>query len=226
MKKLIRHNLAFYLLYLIFLLAGAVLIHQTEQLSLHRYFNSWVGNSFLNETFKLLTYFGDGMFTLFVIEVLLFINVKKSLFILSAYSLSGLIVQVLKYGVFDEVNRPYFYHSYEGLSLNIVQGVDMHIHNSFPSGHSTAAFSLFLCLSLLIKNKAAKCICFVGGLCVAFSRVYLSQHFFEDIYAGSLIAIVVASLMYYFFYISAFNSKLEKLNKPVWKLFKNEKNKF
>jgi membrane-associated phospholipid phosphatase len=176
----------------------------------------------VNELFKLLTYLGDGYFTLIVVGLILFYHVKDALFILFAYVCSGGITQILKYGFFDDVNRPFFFSSYHGLKLKIVEGVDMHIHNSFPSGHSTAAFSLFICFALLSTNKAVKFACFIMALLVAFSRVYLSQHFFEDIYTASVIAAITATSLYFLFYRSSFSPSLHKLSKPVYQFFKKD----
>jgi membrane-associated phospholipid phosphatase len=153
------------------------------------------------------------------VALLLFFNVRKALLILLAYALSGAVTQLLKYGFFDDVNRPFFYSSYRGLILKIVEGVDMHIHNSFPSGHSTAAFSLFICFCFVSKNQFVKFGCFILALFVAFSRVYLSQHFFEDIYAGCIIAVIFASLVYYLLFCTRLAVKLERLDKPVYRLF-------
>lgn len=183
------------------------------------YFNAYVGNKLVNEIFKLLTYLGDGLFTIAVGVVLLFFSVRKALLVLLAYAVSGAVTQILKYKFFDDVNRPFFYSSYQGLKLNIVEGVDMHIHNSFPSGHSTAAFSLFICFCFLAKNRFIKFICFIAALFVAFSRVYLSQHFFEDIYAGCIIAVIFATLVFYVLSYSRFSAKLENTDKPVYRLF-------
>ncbi len=204
-------------MYLLFIVIGAVFIIRFDHLDLHRYFNAWVGELWANRTFMFLTYLGDGYFTLLVaLLIVFFYSVRNGLFILSAYLISGGITQTLKYVFFDEVNRPFYYYSYSGLQLNIVEGVDMHIHNSFPSGHATAAFSLFFCLSIFTHSQGIKIFCFFMALLVAFSRVYLSQHFFEDIYAGSIIAMFTASALSYLYYYNLFLKRTEKLNRSLW----------
>ena len=87
---------------------------------------------------------------------------------------------------------------FEGIhDLYFVPGVDNYLYNSFPSGHSTCAFALYFALSLILDNKIIKSICFTIALLVAYSRVYLSQHFFEDVYAGSLIGVVTTIIIFY-----------------------------
>ena len=71
--------------------------------------------------------------------------------------------------------------------LHFIDGVNLHSNFSFPSGHSTAAFSTFFFLALIARKPILQVMLFSVGLLVAFSRVYISQHFFEDIYVGGII---------------------------------------
>jgi membrane-associated phospholipid phosphatase len=71
---------------------------------------------------------------------------------------------------------------------------------SFPSGHATSAFALFLCLAFLSANRYIKLISFMSACFIAFSRVYLSQHFLIDIYFGSIIGSTGAIAFYQVFY--------------------------
>ncbi|RZK40560.1 MAG: phosphatase PAP2 family protein, partial [Hymenobacter sp.] len=75
--------------------------------------------------------------------------------------------------------------------LHIVEGVVMGTLKSFPSGHSTSAFSVFLLLTLLVKNKRWGYVFLLLAAAAAYSRVYLAQHFVEDVYAGSLLGTVL-----------------------------------
>jgi membrane-associated phospholipid phosphatase len=61
------------------------------------------------------------------------------------------------------------------------------MHNSFPSGHATTTFSLFCLLSLLAVKRGWGWLWFALALLAAYSRVYLGQHFFGDIFAGAVI---------------------------------------
>ncbi|HWY36960.1 MAG TPA: phosphatase PAP2 family protein, partial [Bacteroidia bacterium] len=107
------------------------------------------------------------------------------------------------------------------LPLTLIEGMreEQHIHHSFPSGHATAAFALFFCLAFFAGKSSSKALYFLLALTVAFSRVYLSQHFFEDITAGSFIAVFFSSLVCYFFYLSGTSKKLQRLDKPIFRLF-------
>ena len=109
--------------------------------------------------------------------------------------IASIITQVLKHTLFADMVRPKKF--FEGIhDLYLIPGVDNYLYNSFPSGHSTCAFSLYLSLSIIVEKKLLKLFFFIIALLVALSRVYLSQHFFEDIYAGSIIGVLITLLVF------------------------------
>ena len=61
--------------------------------------------------------------------------------------------------------------------------------NSFPSGHTTGAFSLMCFLSFMLpaRYRPWGIVLFFIALMVAYSRLYLAAHFYEDAYVGSII---------------------------------------
>jgi membrane-associated phospholipid phosphatase len=69
---------------------------------------------------------------------------------------------------------------------------------SFPSGHTTAAFSMMFFLSLIIPNKYAKILFAIFAAFMGLSRVYLVQHFLIDVIAGSIVGILSTLFIYKF----------------------------
>lgn len=187
---------------------------QYSKTDLHVKINSLVGNNILDTFLKYFTHIGDGVFAVIIGILILIYNIRKGIFVLISYIISGLITSVLKNYFFDDANRPHFVFGYfhKDIKLNYIEGVDMVGLNSFPSGHATSAFALFTCLALISENKYLKIIFLIIALTAAFSRTYLSQHWLIDITAGSLIGIITATLFYFIFINSRF---LEKLNKPL-----------
>jgi membrane-associated phospholipid phosphatase len=202
---------------LFFCIAVSVIVC-TDKLQLHLFFNRFV-NSPLDSFFEYITYIGDGVFILLFVLLVLFINVQKALTILLCYGLSTGFTQGIKYYFFGDINRPSLTFEMVHTSLKFVDGVDLHIHHSFPSGHSTAAFSLFFCLSFFSKNNIFKVVCFISAMLVAFSRVYLSQHFFEDITVGSFIGVMFSFLVCSLLFETKIANSMNKLRKPIYKLF-------
>ena len=110
--------------------------------------------------------------------------------------ISALMTQTLKHTIFEDVVRPKKF--FEGIAdLYFVPGVENYMYNSFPSGHTTSAFALYFSLALLTKNKWIEFLLFTIALTVAYSRIYLSQHFFSDVYAGSLVGMFTTIVVYF-----------------------------
>ena len=218
MRTVFIQNKVFILLHALFFCIAISIIAFTDKLQLHLFFNGWVSPS-LDNFFKYLTYIGDGAFIILFAICWLFFNVQKSITILVCYLVSAGFTQGIKYVFFGDADRPSLIFEMQKIPLKLVEGVDMNIHRSFPSGHTTAAFSLFFCLSFFSGNPLIKTACFVLALLVAFSRVYLSQHFFEDITAGSLIGVLFSFLTCVILYETSLVQKFNKLQKPLQKLF-------
>lgn len=79
-----------------------------------------------------------------------------------------------------------------------VAGLELHTQLSFPSGHTAGAFACFTLLSILLPARKAfwGILFFALAFLVAYSRMYLGQHFFEDVYVGSLLGTVLCTLLY------------------------------
>lgn len=180
----------------------------------HLEFNSF-HNSFFDSFFYYFTFLGDGITATLVVLILAVINFRNALFVGVANIIAALITQLLKHTLFADVVRPKKF--FEGMhDLYFVPGVDNYLYNSFPSGHSTCAFSLYLALALIVEQKIYKLIFCVVAFLVGYSRIYLSQHFFEDVYAGSLIGVSITLIVYYF--INKINA--DRMNHSVIKFFK------
>jgi membrane-associated phospholipid phosphatase len=212
-RNLIIQQRFFLIPYLIFLLTGIVFIAYTGRADGHLILNTFIFDAF-NTFFALSTHIGDGLTLGIIVFILLFWRFKSALFLGLSGALSGTVTQLLKNNVFDEIDRPYQYFKFydpERRALNLVLNAsEMHIHNSFPSGHATTAFCLFLGLSILSQKPKAGLVFILVSMVIAYSRVYLSQHFLQDIIAGSLIA-VVCTLM-----VALMIEYLEKRYQPDW----------
>lgn len=143
--------------------------------------------------FPFITHWGDGV--IFVLGlVFLFIRFRDFFAVLFSALLTLIIAGTLKNFVFGGAPRPAKYFP-EGM-LHFVEGVDMHLVNSFPSGHTMAAFAFWGVLALIVpKDKLVwKIVFFLIAILVGISRVYLHQHFLIDVWAGMALGLTIAYL--------------------------------
>lgn len=167
------------------------------------FLNLWINryhNPFLDAIFKYITHLGNAWFLLPLLIFALSRNYFLSFVLFVTTIFESLLVQVvLKNGFFSDIVRPIKYIS-ESELLHRVEGVTVHSFHSFPSGHSQTAFLIFTFLALFCKRKAmAYLLIFVAAL-VSLSRVYLLQHFFVDIWVGSILGYTFLVLILLAFY--------------------------
>lgn len=143
------------------------------------------------------TYMGDGIiFGLVLVSLLVMKRWRLFLVGLTVFLLVTLIVQSIKHYVNEP--RPLAYFSDPAI-LHSVEWMKIHSGLSFPSGHTSTAFGMYCFLALIWNNKRMGLVLFLLGLATGHSRIYLSQHFFADVYVGSIIGTVSCLLVYWAF---------------------------
>ncbi|MES2140801.1 MAG: phosphatase PAP2 family protein [Bacteroidota bacterium] len=196
MKAIFKTNVSFLLPYILFIVSGAILLVINTKTETHLGFNT-IHSPFFDTFFYYITNLGDGFMVLLTVIILMAVKYRYAVIVGLSNIIASIITQLLKQTVFNDVVRPKKF--FEGIQdLYFVPGVENHLYYSFPSGHATCAFSLYFALALLVKNKTLELSLFIVALLVGYSRIYLSQHFFEDVYAGSLIGICTTFVVYYF----------------------------
>ncbi len=140
--------------------------------------------------FKYITHLGDGTFFGILLFIVLFRNYYHAIILTASGLFQSIVVSIFKRWIFAGLPRPKNFFD-DSISLHFVDGVSVHGHNTFPSGHTMSAFALFAFIAILLKaeNKNWSVVLFIFACLVGLSRVYLLQHFFIDIYAGSIIGI-------------------------------------
>jgi membrane-associated phospholipid phosphatase len=78
--------------------------------------------------------------------------------------------------------------------IHTVPGVEIHTFNSFPSGHTATAFTLFIVTTYFFPSTYVFAIGLLYTLVCSFSRIYLAQHFPLDVAGGILVALLTIPL--------------------------------
>lgn len=193
--RILNRNRLYFLSFITFFLV-AILFCCSFSKSTNFIFLNFIHTNSLNNFFKFYTYLGDGVLALIVFAVLIiFRKYLEAIHILLAFLTSGIVAQVIKNLAHAPrpraFFRPGFYH-------NFIDGVTQTGWSSFPSGHTTTAFAVATVLALHARNKTWGILYLLLAIVEAYSRVYLGQHFLEDVVAGSLIGVFFAIGTYYF----------------------------
>lgn len=216
MKNQISLHKIYFIIYLLFIAFSSYFLWNNSKEEIHLFLNQFHAKP-ADFFFKYFTDLGDGIAIMVVILFLLFISKRMSIQVAAAGFLSGLIAQVLKKGIFSTSPRPSAYFREADISLYYVPGEEMHTVFSFPSGHATIFFTLATSILLIQKTKRYDLLLIAFAILGAYSRVYLSQHFLEDIFTGSIIGILSSLLVYRLLHSHRMLLK-KQLDKPLIKM--------
>jgi len=187
-----RRRYNWFLIMAIIVLSCSVLISLIfSREVIHIKINSW-HSPFLDTVFKSWTLLGNGLIVLVIVLIPLFFKIRFSIILFTGYAISGLSAQLIKRLFFSDSARPVNYFHLHGIDYDLYQvpGVELHNWNSFPSGHTATAFGVFFGLSLILNSRWGQLLAFVAAFGVAYSRLYLSQHFLIDVIGGAVLGLI------------------------------------
>ncbi|BFG69149.1 lipid A 1-phosphatase LpxE [Sediminibacterium sp. KACHI17] len=176
---------------LISLVLGIVLFVLSYQLGKENAFlllNNDLG-TIADHFFRYWTHTADGAVWVPITLLIIFFKRDQFLLVLSSIVFSTLFSQLSKNIFFKGSPRPSLAISDHSL-FHSVNGVELHSLNSFPSGHTTTAFTIFLLATVLIPRKWILPVGLCYAILAGYSRIYLAQHFPIDV-AGGIIAAIL-----------------------------------
>ena len=218
MLSFLKKNKAFFIPYFLFLFAGGVILLLWSKTEIHQYINRY-HTPFFDLFFSNWTYLGLGTMIIPVVFILVFARFRYAIISILGFALSGGINSILK-KLFHSP-RPEIVFSDLHQPLYLVPKVEMYADFSFPSGHTATGFCMFCLLALYAKNNLLKFMYFTIAFLIAYSRMYLSEHFLKDVYAASIIGVGSALLVYgWVMNARLFNKFAERLDKPLISLGK------
>ena len=142
--------------------------------------------------FEYWTYLGDGMVW---VPLFLYVILFKREFFVAVFAsliICTLLTHFLKRVVFPDDMRPIVALGKE--HVRVIDGLKINTRNSFPSGHTSTAFTLALLMAYIVRGIFWVFFFPLVAFFVGYSRVYLAQHFVTDVFAGMLIGIASSYL--------------------------------
>ena len=175
-------------IYLILLFIGIFPMLLFDNIELFIKINK-MNNIYLDNFFYYISFLGNGYFYIGLFFLLTILKVKNKYLFGAGFGfiLTTLIIKSMKELIFKSYSRPSALVP-TGYDLHIVKNMILKKESSFPSGHASIVFAMICFLALLIKPKFKYLVLFfILASLVSFSRIYLGQHFYRDIYIGALI---------------------------------------
>lgn len=146
--------------------------------------------------FRYLTYLGDGLIWIPLFVYALIFRRDFFLAVLTGLIICTLLSQGLKRFVFEDSYRPIVLLAEK---VRTIPGYYINRAHSFPSGHTSTAFTLALLAAFLVKRNFWTYFFPVIAFFVGYSRVYLAQHFAIDVLAAMYIGIISACFALFFY---------------------------
>jgi len=154
--------------------------------------------------YRYYTHVAEWFPYVFCVLLLLLGRVGNGLFASSAMILSALFTQVVKHIVVAPRPLTWFTEHMPDNQLPLVEDVKMNLWYSFPSGHTTSFFAMAFVASILATkwsySATVQILLFIAATLGAYSRIYLSQHFALDVFAGIFVGILITLLCYAVFH--------------------------
>jgi len=210
MRKTLSVYIIAYLVLLVFVV-GLQCVYPKQEL--HLLLNSH-HTSFQDTFFKYYSVLAEWPLYVLALLPILWKKMKMTLFFAVSELSGGAVLQILKH-IFNFERPASVFEHCRNVMLPVVEGVELHHSNSFPSGHASTFFAFYTCCAFIltfhyIKRAKQGCrrewILFNLTLLVllilaalgAYSRVYLSQHFLQDVCVGSIIGVAAPCLVYHY----------------------------
>ena len=197
LKSTLKEHKTFFLLHTLFFLIASLPVVLCNNLPLFLQLNS-LHHPYLDLFFDHVTFFGSIVaYLLFIGIIVVRCNGRTVLTAVSSFVAMSAVVHGLKRLFFSDQLRPIALVPAD-FPLHLIEGVVPSTHLSFPSGHAATIFTIVCLIRFLVRRKhlGLDIMLLLLATAVAYSMVYLSYHFYRDIYVGALIGTWTTTLVW------------------------------
>lgn len=173
--------------------------------------------------YRYYTHVAEWLPYVLCVLILIFSKAGHAALAASCIACSELTTQIIKHLVCAPRPLTWFAENMPNVQLPLVDGVQMNYWLSFPSGHTTSFFALFFALAILVGKKSATlqqeypntklplgfglvltmfiipAFLFLLAVLGGYSRIYLSQHFAQDVFGGMCVGLLISIVCYAIF---------------------------
>ncbi|MDR1760986.1 MAG: phosphatase PAP2 family protein [Bacteroidales bacterium] len=193
LRQFVFHNV-FSKCFIGFLVLGALPFACMDTTDIIFIINNFIASTHLDSFMKIYTNLATGWVFAGLAVILLFISFRYSAMMCVCGILVFIVTTLCKRYIFFDEMRPTVEFGLQQFS-HIMHNYDYLQKYSFPSGHTMAAFAAAALLSYFIKNTYVHIALFIYAVLIAFSRIYLLEHFYRDVFWGALSAYCIIAII-------------------------------
>ncbi len=177
-------------------------------------------SEFRNDFFVIATLFGEGYVYFIAALVALAYRIRHAIMFVVTGILVALVAGSLKWFFAQPRPATVFYKIMD--DITVVPDMYLNVGDtSFPSGHTMSGFAFWSIAAFVVRNKMLQVLFLFIALLVGVSRIYLFQHFLDDVLAGSFIGVCIAVILHSFVEYK-FQDESAWYNKSVWSRTKSK----
>ncbi len=199
-SEIIEENSPFFTAFLFFQIVALGLLFRYPK-GEEIFFLDQYRHKFLDLFFRFATLLGEA-YTFVLAFFFLYVRARPKAVLIPIVGCSCMLITYFsKHYLAHERPLAYFKNLHIFQYLHPIADVELASgRTSFPSGHTLAAFALFSILALLSENKRRNGLLFFAlAFSVSMSRIYLIQHFLEDVLLGSIVGTALGLGVYFIF---------------------------
>lgn len=171
--------------------------------------SAWVNSHhspLLDILFSFYSSLGETTGIILALTLILLRDSRFFFYFAFALLLQALMVSFFKHWLFADALRPWWELKEK---LHVAEGIFINKHHSFPSGHTATAFCVFGFLSFSSKNTLGAIFWMLNAALIGYSRIYLGQHYWIDVFAGAFFGIFFSGLLMYFYFKNTHHYSLD-----------------
>lgn len=154
-----------------------------------KYIDRHINNAVLDKIFRLCSALANyGIFFIICIGIMFLNQNTRKMAMVTAVSMtfSAILINVILKPLFSR-QRPFLVD--ESIEPLIKRPIDM----SFPSGHTSAAFTF--ATAVYLQSRPPGIISYIFAVLVGMSRIYLQVHYPTDVITGAAVGIFVSGIV-------------------------------
>ncbi len=153
-------------------------------------FESWrFSAEWADHLFRVWTWLGHGLVLAVAAAAVIIRQRRAWRWVVCAVAAFAITNAFLKRVVFKNAMRPAAYA--EVWNTPIRSPVKLHYRHAMPSGHTGTAFAAATILALGVRRRSVALAAYGLAAGVAYSRVYLGQHFPADVVVGAAVGTLI-----------------------------------